>query len=97
MIRIVKMTFQEDKVAIFLENFNVNKEKIRNFNGVKYLELLKDKNNDNTFFTYSVWESDQHLENYRQSDLFKNIWNKTKPLFSSPAEAWSMDSITQLT
>ena len=97
MIRVVKMTFQKEKVNDFLANFNANKTDIRGFDGVEYLELLKDKNNPHVFFTYSVWESEAHLENYRKSDLFKSVWSKTKPLFSEPAEAWSMDSITQLT
>jgi len=97
MIRVVKMTFQEKKIEEFLANFNSNKEYIRNFDGVEYLELLKDKNHPNVFFTYSVWKSEEHLENYRKSDLFKGVWSKTKPLFSAPAEAWSMDSLIQLT
>ncbi len=96
MIRIVKMTFQPDKVNEFLNNFNANKELIRNFNGVEHLELLRDKNNPNIFFTYSIWHSEQQLENYRNSDLFKSVWAKTKPLFSDKAEAWSVDSIEKL-
>lgn len=91
------MTFQEEKVEAFLANFNTNKEHIRNFEGVEYLELLKDKNQSNVFFTYSVWQSEEHLNNYRNSDLFKKVWSKTKPLFFSPAEAWSVESVIQLT
>ena len=90
------MTFREEKVEAFIANFNTNKEHIRNFEGVEYLELLKDKNQSNVFFTYSVWQSEEHLENYRNSDLFKGVWSKTKPLFALPAEAWSMESLEQL-
>lgn len=96
MIRIVKMTFEESKVLEFLANFHENKTAIRNFNGVKHLELLNDKNNPNIYFTYSIWESEQHLEEYRNSELFKNVWSKTKPLFIQKAEAWSVDSIVKL-
>ncbi len=96
MIRIVKMTFQPEKVDEFLLNFNNNKALIRAFDGVKHLELLKDKNNSNIFFTYSVWDSEIHLENYRNSDLFKGVWAKTKPLFADKPEAWSVDSIEKL-
>ena len=38
-----------------------------------------------TFFTYSRWENDSDLENYRTSYLFKNIWATTKPMFRSKA------------
>lgn len=93
MIRIVKMTFNPEKVDEFLENFNARKNDIRNFEGVTHLELLRDKNNPNIFFTYSHWKSEQHLENYRNSDLFKSVWAVTKPLFIKEAEAWSVDSL----
>lgn len=96
MIRIVKMTFQPEKVDEFLFNFNESKTLIRAFEGVQHLELLRDKNNFNIFFTYSIWQSENHLENYRNSDLFKGVWAKTKPLFSSKPEAWSVDSIEKL-
>ncbi len=96
MIRIVKMTFDPDKVDDFLTNFDQVKDKIRNFEGVEGLELLNDKNNSNIFFTYSIWKSDEYLEKYRHSDLFKAVWAKTKPLFIEKAEAWSVENIVKL-
>lgn len=93
MIRIVKMTFRTENVEAFLKNFNANKHHIRNFEGVEHLELLRDKNNPNIFFTYSYWKSEEYLEKYRVSDLFKSVWANTKPLFSAPAEAWTLDSL----
>lgn len=90
------MTFQPDKVAEFLSNFEENKLQIRNFDGVQHLELLNDKNQPNIYFTYSIWESESHLEAYRNSDLFKQVWSKTKPLFSAKPEAWSVESIQRL-
>jgi heme-degrading monooxygenase HmoA len=96
MIRIVRMTFQEDKTDEFLKNFNVVKNQIRSFDGVEYLELLGDKENANVYFTYSIWKSEKHLEKYRNSDLFKSVWAKTKPLFAEKAQAWSVDSVVKL-
>merc|ERR1711935_38504 len=77
-------------------NFEKVKEKIRAFEGCSYLELYQDKNNTETFFTYSRWENDADLENYRTSDLFKNIWATTKPMFRSKAEAWSVNTLNHL-
>ena len=96
MIRIVKMTFDPYKVDEFLANFEKVQNHIRAFEGVKHLELLRDKNNTNVFFTYSIWRNEIYLEKYRHSDLFKTVWSKTKPLFIKPAEAWSVDSIALL-
>ncbi|MFP5436854.1 MAG: putative quinol monooxygenase [Bacteroidia bacterium] len=95
-VRIVKMTFREDKVSDFLQNFNSVKEDIRNVNGCRLLELYRDKDKPEVFFTYSYWEREQHLEDYRQSDLFKGVWAITKPLFAEKAEAWSVDKLVSL-
>jgi quinol monooxygenase YgiN len=95
-IRIVRMSFSEENIEPFLDIFNTNKIAIRNFEGCSFLELYRDKNNPNVFFTYSYWYAEAALENYRQSSLFKNVWKKTKSLFNNPAEAWSVDKIETL-
>ncbi|MCF6348211.1 MAG: antibiotic biosynthesis monooxygenase [Flavobacteriaceae bacterium] len=96
LVRIVKMSFKSDKVDNFLIIFNDNKEKIRNTNGCNFLELYRDKTDQNIFFTYSHWDTEQNLENYRNSNLFKNIWEKTKILFNDRPEAWSVDKVVSI-
>ncbi|MHB1146512.1 MAG: putative quinol monooxygenase [Lutibacter sp.] len=95
-VRIVKMNFKESNIALFLKNFNENKEKIRNFKGCNLLELYRDKNDSNTFFTYSYWESEAELEAYRNSELFKVVWGKAKALFNNKPEAWSVDKVESM-
>lgn len=94
--RIVKMEFHKENVAAFLTNFEEVRQKIRNFPGCSFLELYRDRNHDSIFFTYSRWNDEQDLENYRKSELFKEVWSITKPLFSSRAEAWSVDTLFSL-
>ena len=91
MIRIVKMTFQPEKVDEFLAMFNERKNKIRNFEGCQHLELWQDRSHNNVFFTYSVWDKPDSLQHYRRSDLFKDIWSKAKACFADKPEAWSVD------
>lgn len=93
-VRIVKLSFEPSKVDEFLSNFDKIKHKVRGFDGCNHLELLQDKDNTNVFFTYSYWETEQHLENYRHSELFKGIWAQTKALFNDKPEAWSVDRLT---
>lgn len=95
-VRIVKMGFQEDKVDAFLDNFEEVKENIRNFPGNRFLELYRDKNDPTIFFTYSYWETEADLENYRKSELFIEVWTFTKQLFRQKAEAWSVDKLVSL-
>lgn len=93
LVRIVKMAFYKQNIEAFLLNFNETKNQIRNFEGCQYLELYRDLNDPTTFFTYSYWESEEALEGYRKSELFKMVWSKTKPLFSKPAKAWSVEKL----
>ena len=89
-VRIVKMTFLPEKVEQFLEVFDAYKEYIRKQEGCTHLDLLKDIKSPNVFFTYSHWESEEYLNNYRDSELFSKVWGKTKTLFETKAEAWSL-------
>ena len=56
-VRIVKMGFEASNIETFLQNFNNNKEKIRNSKGCRLLELYRDKKEPTLFFTYSYWET----------------------------------------
>lgn len=90
-IRVVKMTFQEGKITDFLETFNTYKQYIRNREGCTHLELWNDINSPGIYFTYSHWQSEADLNNYRNSELFDEVWSKTKILFAAKAEAWSVN------
>lgn len=86
------MTFRDEGVSDFLAIFRASKDKIRSFEGVRYLELLNDVKHANVFFTYSIWDNEEALEAYRNSELFRNTWSETKKLFSAAPEAWSTKS-----
>lgn len=92
-VRIVKMTFEPSETEAFQELFQRNKEKIRGFEGCEFLELYRDKNNKNIFFTYSYWQNEDALEKYRVSPLFQEVWSETKKMFAGKPEAWSVDKI----
>ncbi len=95
-VRIVKMGFDPEKIETFLADFEIQKSKIRGFEGCLFLELYRDKNNTNQFFTYSYWRDEEALENYRTSDLFKGVWANTKIHFNQKPEAWSVDKLVSL-
>ncbi len=89
--RLVKMTFREEAVEAFQDIFATSKDKIRAFPGNQHVELLHDVNNPCIFFTFSLWESEADLNNYRHSELFADTWARTKVLFADKPEAWSTD------
>jgi quinol monooxygenase YgiN len=90
------MTFQADKIEAFLEIFNHSKEKIRNSPGCSHLELLQDADQPHIFCTYSYWEDEQALENYRHSQLFTTTWAQTKVLFAGKPQAFSLHSLLKV-
>ena len=90
-VRIVKMTFEMSNVGDFQLMFEDKKEYIRGFEGCRRLELMRDTSDLNVFFTYSFWNEAKDLENYRNSELFREIWKYTKSLFSEKPEAWSLN------
>ncbi|MFD1061920.1 putative quinol monooxygenase [Winogradskyella litorisediminis] len=96
LVRIVKLSFKPEKIDEFLANFEANKLKIRAFEGCHFLELYREQNNTNVFFTYSYWTSETELNNYRHSELFKSVWAKTKPIFNAKPEAWSVEKLASL-
>ena len=90
--RIVKITFNPGEVQSFLNIFHENKSKIAGFEGCTHLEL-NDINSSNIFFTYSYWEDESYLEAYRNSELFKGVWQQTKKLFADKPEAWTVKKV----
>ncbi|NNL02360.1 MAG: antibiotic biosynthesis monooxygenase [Eudoraea sp.] len=93
LIRIVKLTLKRENIASFEQIFEETKDFIRNFKGCLSLELYQDRKQPNIFFTYSKWEKEENLDDYRKSEFFRNVWGKTKLLFEDKPEAWSVNRI----
>ena len=92
-VRIVKMEFQADKANDFEALFKSIKHKIVQTEGCFHLELWRDVDNQNVFFTYSKWQSELFLDKYKQTDIFRNAWPKTKAMFAQKPAAWSVKQI----
>ncbi|MCS6967319.1 MAG: antibiotic biosynthesis monooxygenase family protein [Cytophagales bacterium] len=96
LIRIVRMTFQPDKTADFLAIFQAAKENIRYFEGCRYLALLHDADNPAVYYTYSLWDSPEHLARYRRSEVFRTTWQAIKRLFADKPQAFSLFQLEEL-
>ncbi len=91
--RIVKMSFHPQHIQTFKILFESKKNLIAAVDGCSHVELLQDANNENVYFTYSIWKDVSYIETYRQSELFIDVWAKTKVLFNDKPEAWSLKGI----
>lgn len=88
-VRLVRLCFNDNYVNDFKEIFDKTKSQIEAQAGCSSLELLQDIKRPNLFFTKSLWESEDQLNNYRSSDLFRSVWTEIKPNFCEDPQAWS--------
>ena len=95
-VRVVKMVFKEEEIPAFEALFQERKHLIRNFEGCTHLELWQDKANRSQFFTYSHWDTEEHLNAYRGSSFFDDTWTLTKQKFAAKPEAWTIQTIWSL-
>ncbi len=91
--RIVKMSFEPEKVTDFLKMYSQVNHKISGFPGCRGVKLLRGINQENVFFTYSTWDSEEALNKYRNSELFSGVWKETKSYFNDRPQAWSLDLV----
>jgi hypothetical protein len=95
-VRVVQMHFKADCVADFKTMFDEVKEGIRHQPGCSLLELYQDKVDEQRFYTYSYWDNEDSLNNYRKSALFQVVWPKTKAMFDQKPVAHSLHKIHSL-
>jgi len=88
--RIVKLHFQDDKIAEFLTFFETIKHEVNSFPGCHGMKLLRDINTQTVVMTYSHWENEEALNKYRISETFGLVWPIIKPWFTEKPEAWSV-------
>lgn len=88
--RVVRMSFHAEMVPAFLETFRKAEDQIRHFEGCVSLQLMRDEDNPTMYSTVSVWKNAAALEKYRQSDLFKTVWEAAKKGFANKPVAFSL-------
>jgi quinol monooxygenase YgiN len=96
LVRIVRMHFLPEHTEAFTTIFDNVKSSIRSYPGCLYLELAQDTKEPTIFITYSQWDSEESLNDYRNSDFFTLVWQKTKVLFAENPQAFSYTSIHRL-
>jgi quinol monooxygenase YgiN len=93
-IRVVRMTFLPDKTDEFQRIFEKCQSDIKNMPGCLHLELWQDTDQPNIFVTYSHWESEETLNDYKRTAFFGVVWKKTKALFSDAPQVFSAKRVS---
>ena len=63
LVRIVKLTFNEESMDFFFQEFDKSKALITNFKGCRGMRMLQDMNQKNIVMTYSHWDDENALNN----------------------------------
>ena len=90
-VRVVRLRLRPSKVQDFENVFKENRRAIEAQSGCHGVELLRDAEDEHVRGTLSRWESQDHLDAYRRSVLFGEVWPLTKTFFEAPAEVWSYE------
>lgn len=89
LVRIVQLYLIPEQTENFLKLYASHQSRISEMKGCLSLELLVVSEHQGHVATLSRWQEAQDLENYRNSEFFKNLWSQVKPLFAQSAKAVS--------
>lgn len=95
MIRIVRLELKPEHAIEFEEFFKKTQSTIAAMPGCNGVELYKDADQSNVYYTHSYWDSVADLDIYRKSDFFVKTWAYTKTLFQNKAQAFSLNEIVK--
>lgn len=95
--RIVKLTLSKqtdlEAFRVIYDARNPMKNKVK---GCRSVKIMKEINDENVYYTVSMWDSDADLEAYRSSAYFKETWPMVKAHLAVRAEAFTLKDITEL-
>lgn len=81
------MTFHPERLPDFERLFDERSSSIRAYPGCRHLDLLRDTRFPNVMATISIWDSEEALASYRESDLFRETWSRTRAMFADHPSA----------
>lgn len=93
LVRVVRMKFRPETSKTFQAFFYETQTVVASMPGCLFVDLFQDFQDQDAFYTLSLWESEEHLNQYRASDKFGEIWKYTKSLFGAPPAAYSLKPI----
>jgi heme-degrading monooxygenase HmoA len=94
--RIVKLAIApgSEQGTEFERIFASSKAKIAAQPGCFGVKMLRGEGH---YFTYSTWNAEADLNQYRKSELFREVWPRTKALFYNKPEAWTLEELAEAT
>lgn len=89
--RIVRLTVKDTAASEAFQEIYRSRNPFKNgVKGCRDVKVMKDVNDENVYYTVSIWDHNDDLEAYRESEYFAETWPMVKAQLSKRAEAFSM-------
>ncbi len=85
----VRASEEQDFIKLLTRSFG----EVRNSTGCTALTFLRENSPEKNminYVTYSKWNNESDLENYRQSFFFKNVWPAVKQFLGAKPSAYTL-------
>lgn len=87
------MTVKEQYIDSFRKRVPVISNEVRRVSGCMHNDIFRDRNNDNIFYSYTIWSSEEDIERYLKSMYYKEIWGDIWDYFKKEPMAWKIDNM----
>lgn len=92
-LRVVKMKVESKKIEAFeLFMNNLHDEKLK-LSGCLHFDFFHEKENNNIYYAYTIWENEKYFKQYKKSDLFKEVVTTLKSLCIEEPKAWTIENV----
>ncbi len=92
-LRVVKLKVDPRKMEAFqLFMENLHDEKLR-LNGCLHFDFFNERQNPNIFYSYTIWEHEKFLKQYKKTDLFKEVVQTLRELCIDEPQAWTIQNV----
>lgn len=79
-VRLVSLSFKPGKLEEFKRLYEGVVQQIRAYPGCLFVQLVADTEGQGDCYTISHWRSQESLDDYRHSPLFRSVWPRIKEL-----------------
>lgn len=91
--RILKLNLKQERISDFILYAESILPKVLQMPGCKNIDLLQDKNDESTWFIYTIWESEASLNKYRKSEINIGLIRKLKEWLAKDFQAWMVENM----
>ncbi|OFX61669.1 MAG: hypothetical protein A2046_04560 [Bacteroidetes bacterium GWA2_30_7] len=90
-VRIVKMQVNESNKVLFKQTLKDYQPLLKKQKGCMQIDMLNDKKIKDIYYSYTIWDNEENLKKYKNSDFYKELSSKVLPLCEKEPQAWTVD------